>query len=357
MGFINWLASLFSEEPSGQGSARDKTGSRQEDENSGSVAILEAPEDDRAGGRTDDHERWWAPTGSTQVEAAPLERPDLSTEARALENLLISHFDGHDLSMPPIPRVAESVLALLGSSRNDATSVAREIAKDQVIAASLLRMTNSPLYRGLQKITALQPAVARMGNHAIRTLMMHESLRAAMFQARGAARRFAAVLWARALAGAHVMRGLSEFTSIEKEEASLMGLLHDIGSVVVLRIMQSDSREFAERIDEATFEYLCAEAHQEFGELVAIEWKLPDRLRDVISDHHSYPGPDDPLRAERLQIQLADMILAALGYAPHVAYNVLEARVTQDLGIGDRTGFHRFLEELPDELDEAIGTM
>ncbi len=355
MGFINWLASLFSEEPPGQGSVRGRADPRQEDASGGNVALLEAPDDQGAGDSADDH--WWAPAGSTSVEAVALERPDLSTEARALENLLISHFDGHDLTMPPIPRVAESVLALLASSRNNATSVAREIAKDQVIAASLLRMTNSPLYRGLKKITALQPAVARIGNQAIRTLMMHESLRAAMFQARGAARRLAAVLWARALAGAHVMRGLSEFTSVEKEEASLMGLLHDIGNVVVLRIMQSDSRKFAERIDEPTFEYLCMEAHQEFGELVADEWKLPEKLRGIISDHHGYPGPDDPLRAERLQIQLTDMILAALGYAPHVAYNVLEARVTQDLGIGDVSGFQRFLENLPAELDDAIGTM
>ena len=74
----------------------------------------------------------------------------MSTEARALENALVSHFDGHDLTIPSLPRVPEGVLRELRSSDCDYGKVAGLIAEDQVIAAAVIRMANSPIYGGVQ---------------------------------------------------------------------------------------------------------------------------------------------------------------------------------------------------------------
>lgn len=305
--------------------------------------------------RPDEHEdAWWAPEGGGLVDVPRTERPGLTPEGLALENVLVSHFDGHDLKMPSLLHVAERVLAQLRRRDCDLSAVAREIAQDQVVTAAVLRMANSPLYRGLHKITGLQPALARLGTKAIRTLMLHESIREAMFHGKGELRHFAEILWARSLASAHLMRGLSTFTGLDEEDASLIGLLHDIGGVIVLRIVQTHLVAVQDLIDEATFEYLCAECHQEFGELVADAWKLPASLTKLISDHHSYPAANDPLRMARLQLVLNDMILACLGYMPHVPYALLDSRVVQDLGLADRRGFVAFLAELPGQLEETI---
>ncbi|MBU0717451.1 MAG: HDOD domain-containing protein [Planctomycetes bacterium] len=300
---------------------------------------------------------WWAPGNACRLEPIPPERPELATEARALESLLISHFDGHDLNMPPLAVVAVRTLNLLRKSDCDLRVVADTIAEDQVIAASVLRMTNSPLYRGVNKITALRPAVARLGTRALHTLMMHESLRAATFHGANRNSELARMLWRASLASAYVMRELSRFTTLNEEDAFLLGLLHDIGNVVVLRIALTQERYTRYEIDVDTFDYLCFECHQEFGELVADQWELPDTMRALISNHHTWPAADDPLRSERLQLQLTDMICAMLGYTPPASYDLLASPAARDLALSDRRDFTAFLDGLRDRVAEVTDTL
>lgn len=321
------------------------------------VAILEPPDASATAGQKESVERWWAPEGATLTEPPEVERLNLSTEARALENLLVSHFDGHDLRLPPLLHVAEAVLPRLSNPRCELAAVANTLAEDQVIAAAVLRMANSPLYRGLHKTTALRPAITRLGVRALRMLLMHESLRAAMFHSNRGGNELANTIWSRSLASAYIMRGLSDFTDLNKEDAFLMGLLHDIGNVVVLRIVYGERVAQRYEIDPDTFEYLCHECHQEFGELIADAWLLPPDLKALISGHHTYPDPNDPLRNPRLQLQLTDMINALLCYTPFVPYNLLESRVVDDLDLAGRDDFTVFLEQLPDQVDETVGAL
>ncbi|MHC4698123.1 MAG: HDOD domain-containing protein [Planctomycetota bacterium] len=297
---------------------------------------------------------WWAPQGATVLEPPEPVCPDLTTEARALSNLLVSHFDGHDLKMPPLLHLAERVLSQLRHGKKGMDAIAKTIVEDQVIVAAVLRMANSPLYRGLHKITAIQPALTRLGVRAIRMLMMHESLHSAMFQGKGWSAELARIIWIRSLAGACVMRGLSKFTAIDKEEAHLIGLLHDIGNVIVLRVAHDDQIFTHYDMDLETFDHLCFQCHLEFGELIADAWKLPEGLKALICNHHSYPAPDDPLRTERLQLQLTDMIVSMLEYTPFVPYDLLNTRVVCDLGLAKRGGFTNFLEKLPDEVTATV---
>ena len=301
MGLWNWILDKLTDESPGRtvdDFSPSTTGSCES-----AVATLEAPEEPSAQDEGTSVERWWAPEGATIVSPPDVQCPDMPAEARALESLLISHFDGHDLKMPPLLHVAERVLTKLRDPKGGMTAVAREIEGDQVVAAAVLRMANSPLYRGLHRITALQAAVTRLGVKAIRTLMMHQSLRAAMSGGKGKASDLAQLLWERSMASACIMGYLSKFTSVDEEDARLIGLLHDIGSVIVLRVADEDHTFTRFDLDLDTFEYLCFESHQEFGELVADAWKLPDDLKALISDHHAYPSADDPLRIERLQLQ------------------------------------------------------
>jgi HD-like signal output (HDOD) protein len=288
------------------------------------------------------------------TEPVTMPRPDMNAEALALEQIIVGYFDGHDLSLPPLPRVPELVLQMLANPKCQMADVAAEIGEDQVCAAAVLRLANSPLYRGLDRITGLQQAVVRLGAAAIRTLMMHQTMRSITAGERRGTHRLAEILSLRALAGGAVMRSLSRFTGLDAEEASLMGLLHDIGSIIVLRIINSQRAFSVADIDMPTFEYLCFEAHQEFGELLSDAWSLPPRLKSLITDHHRHPEQSDPLRAERLQLQLTDMIGSLLGFAPEAPYDLLESRIVKELGLARRADFARFLATLPSELEETM---
>ncbi|MCH7885421.1 MAG: HDOD domain-containing protein [Planctomycetes bacterium] len=324
------------------------------------VATLERPDgttgSDESNPNSAPVDRWWAPPDVTQVEPISIERPDLPPEARVLENLLVSHFDGHDLAMPPMPRVAERVLAHLRDPKSSMTRIAKDIAEDQVMAADILRMANSALYGGLHRITNLQAAVTRLGGNAIRTFTLHQSLRAAMFQKKGVDINLAEGIWRRSLASGCIMRGLAQFTHMDPEEASLIGLLHDIGNVIVLRIAHEQSIIARRWIDPDTFEYLCFECHQEFGELIADAWKLPDTLRELISSHHAYPDREDPLRVHRLMLMLTDMTNQMLRFDTPADYDLLKALPVEELGLASQPGFEEFLAGLPDQIAETVAT-
>lgn len=357
MGLWNWLIDQLStpqsDQPDGESPGRPVTTSR----NDKPVAVLDSADNVRPPDEAGTVEAWWQPEGDAQlVEPVELERPPLTTEARALENLLVSYFDGHDLNMPPLLDKAERVLRLLRKRECNLAAVAREVGDDQILSAAVLRLANSPLYRGLNKITAIQPAVTRLGTKALHTLMVHESVRAVTMHDKNDSPRLAQLLWLRSMANAYVMRELSAFTGIDGEDAHLIGLLHDIGNVLVLRISCSTRWLGTTSIDVNTFEYLCAECHQEFGELIAEAWCLPPTIKSLIGNHHTTPQPDDALRVERLQLQLANMICSLLGYMPYAPYDLLNSRPAQELGLTERPDFVPFLSHLPTKMEDSIET-
>ena len=296
--------------------------------------------------------RWWETGPVSQPGPLVVERPELSPKALVLEKLLASHLDGHDLSLPPLPHVPHLVLKHLRKAEWNAAELAEVIAQDQVIAASVLRVCNSPMYRGLDRITALRPAITRLGAIVLRTLMMHQSVRGAVFHGSGRDNELANSLWRRSLVSACVMRVLSRFSDIAEEDAFLMGLLHDIGDVIVLRQVRDQASITHYTPDLTTFDYLCFKCHQEFGKLIAREWKLPQGLANLISDHHRHPADDDPLGTQRLQLQFTDMIIAQLGYAGAASFNLLKTAAARALDLDRRADFVGSLTELPGEIGE-----
>jgi HD-like signal output (HDOD) protein len=281
----------------------------------------------------------------------------MTAETRALENVLISNLDGHDLSLPPLLPIAESVLAQLGDPNCALLDVAETLAGDPVMAAAVIRMANSPLYRGLEKTTALPPAVTRLGVRALRTLMINESMRSVAASCRHADPELADLIWRRSLASAVIMRGLAPLCGVNQEEAFLIGLLHDIGHVMVLRVVNAHQRIAGHLIDLPIFEHLAHECHQVFGELLADAWKLPPGIKGLIADHHAGPPAHDPQRTERWMLLATDMICALLNYAPSAPYDLLRSRPVQELGLSDRRAFLDYLRRLPEELQETLAAV
>ncbi len=354
MGFWSWLFGKLSE-PSSQAPTERSVPKRNVHANA-TTALLEPrkPDHDAESATGNECRPWFTPAPSALLELAEPRLPECEGDAIVLENILISHFDGHDLSMPMLHNVAERVLPMIRGVDSNLPAAAREIGEDQVLAAAVLRTVNSPLYRGVEKISSVQRAVARLGVRTLRTLLMHQSLRGAIFDRRGAASRFADMLWTRSLASAGIMRGLARFTGMDQDEAYLLGLLHDIGSVIVLRIVQNEEKGGFADVDLDTFEYLCRQSHQEFGELVAQAWGLPPDVKSLIADHHRHPAADDPLRKQRLMLILTEMISAGLHYAPPENYNLLEATAARELGLSSRPDYVNWLTALPAEIDEFI---
>jgi len=198
LGWWHWIVDALA---GGGGGQPEKTGGAAREGSRAPGGVVATLEESDSGSPEPGEEHgaacWWEPLGDAVTEPAAAARPELTTEARSLENILVSQFDGHELDLPPMPLVAERVIRRLGNANYDASELSRDLAEDQVIAASVIRMANSVLYAGVEKITSLRPAVNRLGANALRTLMMHQSLRAVALQRKGCDVELADILWQR----------------------------------------------------------------------------------------------------------------------------------------------------------------
>jgi HD-like signal output (HDOD) protein len=295
-------------------------------------------------------ERWWTPSDDALTDIPPLTRPELPSEVLALEHTFTEYVQGVVLRLPTLPKTTEQMLRMLGRQQYSATDIANVLAQDQVLSAAVLRLANSALYGGCEHITGLRPAVARLSTTALRTIAMQYSLQAAVRSNFTRDRLLTDLIWNGSLASAAIMRAVAGCLRADPEEAYLIGLLHDIGNLLVVREVQDQQVLFHYRMDVESFEWLCHQHHQALGRLVAEAWDLPDKVRVLAGAHHSPVAADDPLGRERHMIALTDMIKSMLGYATRCSYALLASTPAAALGLTESRAFSALLDELPAQL-------
>jgi len=77
-------------------------------------------------------------------------------------------------------------------------------------------------------------------------------------------------------------------------------------------------------------------------------------LAAVVSDHHDWPEDNDPLKIERIQLQLTDMIASHLGYGPAQQYDLLNSKPAIALGLDQQQASIELLTALPDRVEDAM---
>ncbi len=191
----------------------------------------------------------------------------------------LSHaFATRTLQLPPLPGVAAEVIASSADDRADAARLAELIQSDQGLAGQVLRVVNSPALRAAVEIVSLRQAVSRLGMNRIGEIALTASLGATLYASQlyashcRAASQFGlcTALWAKELA-----RTCRRNTEI----AYLCGLLHDVGSPVVLNAMGGANPKALPACDIVV---LLGEFKIRAGELLAKEWRLPAQVEAAI---------------------------------------------------------------------------
>ena len=361
MSLWSWIVGLFSDNESTenqqkqvQSTGSQSAGSQSTSEQTSADAQPQSvqAEDEHSAEYSD--QIWWNIADGYSNNYVPPPEVELSPHGRSLQKLLEEHLDGHDLSLPALPQAAEAVLSKLSSRNCDYGEVAKQIGEDQVLTASVLRLVNSSFYGGSDKITDLKPAITRLGMKSLKSLVMHYVLRSATFFAKTENNKLANEIWQRSIISGAIMRFLAQNAGTDEEHAFLIGLLHDIGNVIILRIACTQTGLHIDHIGLDEFEYLCFKYHEQFGEIIAKEWKLPEDLYTLIRDHHQYPEPNEEYRQERLMLQATNIISGLLTFGPEQNCHLLETQAIKDLQLDQQKRFVDGLFELPEQLDESL---
>jgi HD-like signal output (HDOD) protein len=184
--------------------------------------------------------------------------------------------DQNRLTLPTLPEVALKVRDAVEREQSSANQIAGIIASDAALSARLLQVANSPLYRGRVTIDNLQMAVARLGIRLVRSLVVSLIMQQ-IFQATSDLldAKFRQI-WEESVQIAAISRVLASNTDhLDKEQAMLAGLIHNIGALPILAMAESHD-ELLE--DAAELDRVIEALSPQIGQRILKIWEFPESL-------------------------------------------------------------------------------
>ena len=215
---------------------------------------------------------------------------------------ILDDIKNNRLKLPILPEIAFKVRAAVSDTNAAAAAIAKAVSSDASIAARLLQVVNSPLYRGANAINNLQSAIARLGPPLVRNLVTSLILKQ-LFQTKSSLlHQRMQVLWEHSTQVAAISHILArKFTRLQPDEAMLAGLLHDIGVLPILLKAENHPELLA---NEAQLDDIIDKLHASIGRMILETWKFPPELVAAAAEHENLTRISD-------QVDYTDIVTVA----------------------------------------------
>ena len=254
--------------------------------------------------------------------------------------------------LPPLPHVASQAIALVEDPDTTAGKLTDLLGKDTALAARVLKIANSAMFSFQREITTLNQAIMIIGFKALKGIIVAATLRQ-LNRSYGPLER---TIWENSTCTA--MSAYLICQRIRKpylDEAFLLGLLHDLGKIVLVRQLPDDYKKVADLTKKGKSfveveQELLGFAHPLIGALVAKKWNFSPETCQVILHHHDpLEGPlDNPLDEKTAIIQAANLFAHKLGHGHFKGYPEQEeacVKATAYIGL-DEAGNAALLEDI-----------
>ncbi|MGA1845827.1 HDOD domain-containing protein [Deferribacter abyssi] len=204
--------------------------------------------------------------------------------------------------IPPLPQIASRILAVMNTKDYSITDVVYYASKDVALTAEILKVANSAIFSPRDEIKDLRHAIVILGEKNLKSLLAALSMKS-YFYKNESKKDLANNIWEHSLSVAIMARLLSQHISdIDSSEAFLLGILHDIGKVILL--ITTEFYEEIVTIAKKTNVNICEIEsnligfnHAEVGGYVLKEWKLPRDYYEKVYYHHDIAGYKDKMIA------------------------------------------------------------
>ena len=185
--------------------------------------------------------------------------------------------------VPRVPAVIPQLLRSLRDQHSSAFDLARQLAQDAVLVAEVIREVNSPYYRPATPVRNLEGALLLLGQNGLRMLLARVAFRPIIsIQAGPLARQVAPNLWRQSEHCALAAALLAPRHGADPFEAYLAGLMHNVGLVVSLRVIDGLLPAGALPDDDA-FGLGLVRVARRISARIATQWELPAPIGHAIA--------------------------------------------------------------------------
>jgi putative nucleotidyltransferase with HDIG domain len=196
--------------------------------------------------------------------------------------------------LPSMPDVAFEVMREVDNPTANALTVSNVLARDPSLSARVLQLANSAYYGMPREVASIRGAIVLLGMRTVKSL----SLVAATFpwlqkamQGKGVDPDY---LWNHSLAVAFFSRAIARATgTVNPEQAFCIGVLHNLGIVVLCTLKEADVLALAQMQDGSDTPFTIVEEsafgfnHADLGAALVESWNLPEAYSDAIRHHHN----------------------------------------------------------------------
>jgi len=259
-------------------------------------------------------------------------------------------------NLAPLPAVMQSVLEISEDPNSSAQMLGKVIKKDQTLTAKILKIVNSAYFGFYRQISNIDQAIVILGFNEIRNITIATSLIASFPS------NFNYVLtredfWMHSLGSAFIARSICNTKlEINAEDAFVVGLIHDIGKVVLSSYVADGLKEILERVRagkpfiEAEKEVIGMD-HATLGGMIAKRWNFPEEIIDAILYHHN---PKEAKTEYAAKVHIADVLCSTLGIGAgnDELSEKIDSEVLKGLGLSGKD-LMEMLVELQDRYEKT----
>lgn len=235
--------------------------------------------------------------------------------AESLLEIIKDQCSSETLQLPVFPETAVQIQRLIGRKDFSLKQVSDLVCRDQALASEVLKLANSAFFSGFRKIGSIQDAVMRLGAKQILNCIVVMGQKNLYRSNNKLLNSYLRGLWQHATACAMGSKFLLEKSGYRDlaQEGFLAGLLHDIGKLVLLKVIEHITESNAAPLADAFVLELLDNLHADQGFQFAERWNFPEAYCRAIRDHHREDcDPNDTLL---LAVRVANQACHKLGFS------------------------------------------
>jgi HD-like signal output (HDOD) protein len=237
---------------------------------------------------------------------------------KSLVDLIHERVSSQVLQLPVFHHVALKLMNVLAKEDYSIAQVAQMILEDQALSSHVLRMANSAFFGGLSKVTTIRDAIVRLGARQVTNIVTVVTQSQQYCTKDKTMAAYMQPLWKHALGCALGTKWFAEKMGYKElaHEGLLAGLLHDIGQLFLLKILEDvQVSELQISLSKPVMLDVLQHMHVEQGAILMQHWNIPELYDEIVRQHHHETY--DTSNTLLLMVRLVDMACKKAGIGLH----------------------------------------
>jgi len=241
--------------------------------------------------------------------------PDISEkkDEEDIISLLAKRLAKGEIEFPVMPDIGMRAAELSKNNDTSISELSKLISLDAALSSKLISVANSAHYNTGKDFDSIEDAISRIGLRDVCNLIVVISNKSMFEKSTGVFAEKLNLLWIHSFATASCAKFIAlKIEASNPERMFSIGLLHDIGKLVVFTILFELSKK--RKIGKKSLYDTVSQLHVQFGQAIVEKWNMPKDFIDVVTGHHDDGNMAQHSRTTQI-VSFANIMVRKLGYS------------------------------------------